>query len=255
MIASFNQISLTNNLISASGGNLTVNGVPISGGTVFGAITSGNLNASLSGVNLINYIPFLDNLTKNSSSLIIGQFDNDDSMITFDIPSENIIFDSAGGQVVSNINLSISSGAHLFISGKEIGQYFYPLTGNPSNFITTGQTGAFGTAINTGNFLVNNNTIITGSLSLSPSLPTGVMSLGSNPFYIFTGTNSITWGLPTINTTTGRVYFLKNRGTVSLTISGNVSDQIYSNAASNTFLINPGEAYIMINDSQYWSVN
>ena len=73
--------------------------------------------------------------------------------------------------------------------------------------------------------------------------------------YIFNGGTGITWVLPNVSTYQNSNYFVKNRGSGSLTITGTFPNQLYSFMPINSFIINSGEAYIFNSDGTYWEVN
>ena len=168
------------------------------------------------------------------------------------------------GNIQSQINIKYSSNNPSgFITGFNSG--LYVLNANTGVFITTGQTGSFGNAVNTGIltgvfYPLHSNpsgyltAINTGNFNIIPTLNNNNITIGSAPFYVFTGNSPIVWTLPLINNSTGNMYFLKNRGSATITLSGNGSDNIYTDSGVNTLIINPGEAYTIANCGYYWDV-
>lgn len=72
--------------------------------------------------------------------------------------------------------------------------------------------------------------------------------------YVFSGTTT-TWTLPPLTGYTNVKYFIKNRGTGAITLNSNAGgNDIYTTSAVNTFTINAGSAYILMNDGTYWDV-
>lgn len=72
--------------------------------------------------------------------------------------------------------------------------------------------------------------------------------------YSFTGTTT-TWTLPVITGNTNVCFFIKNRGSGILTlVSAAAGNDIYGTTAVASFSINPGEAYIVINDGTYYTM-
>ena len=72
--------------------------------------------------------------------------------------------------------------------------------------------------------------------------------------YVFSGTTT-TWTLPPLTGYTNVKYFIKNRGTGAITLNSNAGgNDIYTTSAVNTFTINAGAAYILMNDGTYWDV-
>lgn len=78
-------------------------------------------------------------------------------------------------------------------------------------------------------------------------------TLGNRSFYIYKNSSSGIWTLPSISQSTGRTYFIKNQGN-TLTLTGQSSDLFFSNQLVTNYLINSGQAYIVANDGNYWSV-
>lgn len=72
--------------------------------------------------------------------------------------------------------------------------------------------------------------------------------------YIFSGT-ATTWTLPPISTYKNIRFYIKNRGTSSITLNSNTGgNEIYYTSLVNTITITPGSAYMLINDGTYWNV-
>jgi len=83
----------------------------------------------------------------------------------------------------------------------------------------------------------------------------GTLTLGNSEVYIFDGTTT-TWTLPAVSGTNGRIYYIKNIGSGSITLnadSGN--NEIYSSSAVNTITVTAGSAIILISNNTYWTVN
>lgn len=70
--------------------------------------------------------------------------------------------------------------------------------------------------------------------------------------YVFNGTTAATWTLPALST--GIKYFLKNRGTVNVTLTAAGSDQIFNTALGTTFTMTPGAGLIVFGDGTYWDI-
>lgn len=70
----------------------------------------------------------------------------------------------------------------------------------------------------------------------------------------FTGGSGITWTLPTPTGNGGLTYFIKNRGTATLTISSNSGNQIYTTAANASTTVSAGGSIILICDGTYFTV-
>jgi hypothetical protein len=83
----------------------------------------------------------------------------------------------------------------------------------------------------------------------------GTLTLGNSEAYVFNGTTT-TWTLPAVSGTTGRIYYLKNIGSGTITLnadSGN--NEIYSTSAVNTYAVTAGSAIIAISNGTYWTIN
>jgi hypothetical protein len=83
----------------------------------------------------------------------------------------------------------------------------------------------------------------------------GTLLIGNSQSYIFTGTTT-TWTLPAVASTTGVIYYIKNRGSGAITLnadSGN--NEIYDTSAVNTITVNAGAAIILISDGTYFNTN
>lgn len=95
-----------------------------------------------------------------------------------------------------------------------------------------------------------------GTLSYSVTTSSaGTLTLGTGIVYVFTNTTA-TWTLPAVSGTTGRVYFLKNRGSGNVTLGTNAAaNELYDTAATNTLTILPGQSIMLISDGTYFLVN
>jgi len=83
----------------------------------------------------------------------------------------------------------------------------------------------------------------------------GTLTLANAEAYIFNGTTT-TWTLPAVSGTSGRIYYIKNIGSGSITLnadSGN--NEIYSSSAVNTVTVTAGSAIILISNGVYFTVN
>lgn len=120
----------------------------------------------------------------------------------------------------------------------------YPMSGNPNGYITTGQTGAFGTAVNTGS--------LTGVFYPLNSNPSGYANTGSYVDILGTGSVTIVTGVgvlyisgnsSTVNTgsLTGAFYPLSTNPS-GYASSGNYLDVV--GAGSITVITGSGAIYI-----------
>lgn len=71
----------------------------------------------------------------------------------------------------------------------------------------------------------------------------------------FTGSSPTTWTLSAISAFPGQEFLVKNRGSATLTIVRQGSDELYGSAATTSQTITAGSSYIFVNDGTYWIVN
>lgn len=147
-------------------------------------------------------------------------------------------------------------------TGAGVGGYIDFQTSDAGSSGTTLQTltskarllanGNFGVAISTPLSTIDNG----GSTGLKVTTFTSTTTAGASTTYVFTGsTGSQELDLPA--GVLGRMYFIKNRASVSVDIDPNGSEEIYDIAALGAgvaFTINPGEAYILQWDGTYWII-
>lgn len=150
---------------------------------------------------------------------------------------------------------SNSSGAGLSISaGKSRGSGVI----GSLVFRTCQFTGGTGIPINplVDRMVINSSGDINhlSSISFFPSGNTSDTVLGNASFYINKNASSGTYTMPLISSCTGRTYHVKNQSQV-VNITGNVStDYFFTTVPTPSFNILSGEAYVLHNDGQYWSV-
>jgi len=95
---------------------------------------------------------------------------------------------------------------------------------------------------------------------VSPKLKTSVVSGTTQTLdatattWVFTGAVATTWTLPAVTGNTDTTYFIKNRGSATITLTRAGSDNIYTTTTVTTLTINPGEGYTVINDGTYWII-
>jgi hypothetical protein len=89
---------------------------------------------------------------------------------------------------------------------------------------------------------VKMNTIVSAATSLNLD--------ANGTIWVYSGSTSTTWVLPSVTDNTNLTYFIKNRGNGAISLNGT----IYSSSAVSSFTINPGEAYILSNDGTYWNI-
>lgn len=98
------------------------------------------------------------------------------------------------------------------------------------------------------------NLNLTGVLQITPILSSGVtLNIGNNSFYVHTGYNSDLWLLPTLASSVGKFYFVKNRGN-SFQISGQFNEKIFSDQIVDKMTFPSGDAYIFVNSTNVWEV-
>jgi len=82
----------------------------------------------------------------------------------------------------------------------------------------------------------------------------GTLNIGNSEGYVFSGTTT-TWTLPAISGNTGVKYYIKNRGSGSITLNSNAGgNDIYDTSATNTLTITAGTSKVLVNDGTYWTV-
>ena len=100
---------------------------------------------------------------------------------------------------------------------------------------------------------INGNLNVNNGFNVLPSATSGSITLGSRSFYINSG-GAVTWTLPTVASSLGALYFIKNRGTGAITLNPSGSDYIYLTSIVSSLTINVGEAYIVACDGSFWQV-
>jgi hypothetical protein len=100
---------------------------------------------------------------------------------------------------------------------------------------------------------VNGTLNVNGSLNASPSITSGSVTLSGKAFYVNTGGN-VTWTLPSVASSLGAMYFVKNRGSGNATLTPSGSDFLYYTSPISSYLIRPGEGYILTCDGSFWNV-
>lgn len=82
----------------------------------------------------------------------------------------------------------------------------------------------------------------------------GTFAPSASGHYVFTGTTS-TWTLPAVSGTSGRVMFIKNRGSGTVTINTTAAaNEIYSSSAVNTYALTAGSAIILVSDNTFYNI-
>lgn len=71
--------------------------------------------------------------------------------------------------------------------------------------------------------------------------------------WIFTGSSTATWTLPALSGNTDVTFFVKNKGSADIVLTGG-TNEIYSSAATTTFNITAGQGYMIRNDGTNWTV-
>lgn len=86
-----------------------------------------------------------------------------------------------------------------------------------------------------------NVNVVSGSTTITNSFNT----------WVYTGTGGDTWSAPIVSGNTGNSWRIKNRGSGSITLNRQGSDNLYTSAATTTLTVNPGESYELIDDGTY----
>lgn len=93
----------------------------------------------------------------------------------------------------------------------------------------------------------------TSSSNPTPVVQSSTYTLASaTNNYAFSGTVATTWTLPAISGNTGVELKIKNRGTVTLTITRAGTDQIYDTGLVTSVSILTGASATFVNDGTYW---
>lgn len=135
------------------------------------------------------------------------------------------------------------------------------LYGTATGSITSAQlAGSLSDETGTGLAVFGTSPVITTPTITAPHFKTSVqtgttLTLDNTAsIWIFSGTTAATWTLPAITGNTDLFYSIKNRGTVTVTITRAGSDNLYTTASVTTLVVNPGEAYQLSNDGSFWNV-
>lgn len=92
-------------------------------------------------------------------------------------------------------------------------------------------------------FVLNTDTVASGNITM-----------GTVTHYSFSGTTA-TWTLPTVAAGNGHTYYIKNRGSGTLTINtAAAGNDIYDAAAVNTFDLLAGQFLVIHNDGTYFNL-
>lgn len=157
----------------------------------------------------------------------------------------------ASGTNIAGVNLQLAGGK---------------ATGNAAGggiAFQTSDVGASGTTLQSlttkmtlsqaGNLTVTGSLLMNGVVTSVSSAGTLTLDATANCF-VFSGTTT-TWTLPAVSGTTNRTYFIKNRGSGSITLNANAgATEIYDTSAVTSITITAGTARILINDGTYFTV-
>ena len=80
------------------------------------------------------------------------------------------------------------------------------------------------------------------------------LTLTDGGVYVFTGSGVKTWTLPELSREGEIAYFIKNRGSATVTLTRASTDEIWDTSAVNTLAIAAGASYLVTNDGTYWIV-
>lgn len=106
----------------------------------------------------------------------------------------------------------------------------------------------------TGSVTVDATGYSTVKMRTSVSSSTSVtLDFATADTYIGNPSSSSTYTCPSVSTRTNQWFYIKNRGTANITLTGDASG-FYYNAATTSFVVYPGEAYRIINDGTYWII-
>lgn len=164
-------------------------------------------------------------------------------------------FQSALGLTSGTNNIRVGIGGTGVTTGDNnvlIGDFTATLAAGTSNRVEI-RDGSGNLALRKDNF--GNSRINVQALQVVTVSAAGTLTLDAESSdYVFSGTTT-TWTLPPLTGYTNVKYFIKNRGTGAITLNSNAGgNDIYTTSAVNTFTINAGAAYILMNDGTYWDV-
>lgn len=141
---------------------------------------------------------------------------------------------TAGTASANTGPIKFSSGTLL--STPEAGVVEY----NGTNFFTTAAGATRGVMEKT-----RVSTSSAGTLTLSAEISD----------YVFTGTTS-TWTLPAVSGSANTKWFLKNRGSGTVTVSTTAAaNEIYTTSAVNTYALTAGSAIMIVSDGSFFNVD
>ena len=261
------QLVLSGNTVTANSNGLFVNNTQIQGGGT-------SITSAVTGFGTINYVP---KFTTNNSGIYNSSIIDSGNTVYF----QNNNISSATSN--ANFNLMASGITGIILSGNniilnatntEVGLLqFQSNPGVTTAFempVVTGsiasgaeQSYSFNTSgvsivkvyseYNGGTGGIQNPSFqVLEAFHLKPSgLDATVFTLGTRPFYIYTGASATTWTLPLINTCAGRTYHVKNRGN-TITMTGQGGNLLFTTQVTGSLRILSGEGYILANDTTYW---
>lgn len=87
----------------------------------------------------------------------------------------------------------------------------------------------------------------------SSSSTTVTLDYSTANVYVGNPSSAATYTVPEVSTRTDQWFYIKNRGSANITLSGS-ANEIYYNTGTTAFVVYPGEAYRIINDGTYWVV-
>lgn len=116
-----------------------------------------------------------------------------------------------------------------------------------------------GTIQNDGNYLYyTNNGLNRGKVQVNKVQTSSAATLTLGNVYshfVFTGTTT-TWTLPAVTGTKDISYYIKNRGSGTITlVTTGATNTMYYASAINSFTVNPGEDCHVLSDGSYWLVS
>jgi hypothetical protein len=80
------------------------------------------------------------------------------------------------------------------------------------------------------------------------------ITLTEGGVYVFTGSSAKAWTLPDLVRETEKAYFIKNRGSDTVTLTRAGTDEIWDTSAVTTLAIAAGTSYLVTSDGTYWIV-
>lgn len=216
-----------------------------------------SLKKALTGNLTSNLITSWDG--ENFKNTIIYQSLDNYVGIGIQSPSEKLTISGGGGFLNKSGTTVYNNGYTSYVQHEELGDGKGSLILKTYDGVNGG--GQRVKIFSTGEFCIDTATQPKATLTNmgSTSLGIKVISSTSNDTlanyttYVFSGASATNWYLPEVAATNlGRMYFIKNRGSATLTINRLGIDNIYTTSIVTSFSISASESAILQSDGEYW---